>query len=65
MKGQADSDETSYEDGDTDEEYDYKTTEDYDFTADITTEVTTTEWYIWYILGLQLMLMKFYKKFRF
>ena len=45
MKGQADSDETSYED-DSNEEYDYKTTEDYDFTADITTEATTTEKYI-------------------
>ena len=47
MKGQADSDETSYEDeDDSNEEYDYKTTEDYDFTADITTEATTTEKYI-------------------
>ena len=46
MKGQADSDETSYEDEeDTNEEYDYKTTEEYDFTADITTEPTTTEDY--------------------
>ena len=44
MKGQADSDETSYEDTD-EEEYDYKTTEEYDFTADITTEPTTTEDY--------------------
>ena len=54
MKGQADSDETSYEDEeDTNEEYDYKTTEEYDFTADITTEPTTTEdyGYIWYILS--------------
>ena len=47
MKGQADSDETSYEDeDDSNEEYDYKTTEDYDFTAEVTTEATTTEKYI-------------------
>jgi hypothetical protein len=46
VEGTGDSDETSFEDEDTNEEYDYKTTEDYEFTGEVTTEVTTTEWYI-------------------